>query len=114
MGKTLKIFSYRGVNVYIRFLYSRWYELLVAYRGGVYAHQMWVEKPHGQEKRVMIKTRDESAIQELSIAATALIDNLVLERSLKNRIKKLYKIIYGKITASIKRISGTCAVISEE
>lgn len=102
MGKTLKIYSYRGVNVYIRYLYSRWYELLVVYKGGAYCHQIWVEKPHRNEKKLSVKDRDEKAVVELMVAANTLVDNLKSERSLINLIKKHY----GKITTKIGRSAG--------
>lgn len=95
MGKTLKIFSYKGSNVYIRFVYSRWYELLVAYKGGIYSHYMWLEKAHKTEKRLTLKEQEDAVIKELSIAATVLLENLIQENKywskLKNHSKKLWQ-----------------------
>ena len=89
MGKTLKQFSYKGCNVYIRYIYSRYYELLVAYKGGIYSHFVWVEKPHKTEKRITNEQRDEGAITELSTAAIVLIENLNREFGIIGRLKKI-------------------------
>ncbi len=70
-------------------LHDRWYELDVVYKGGLYVHDLWVEKAHKNEKRTTLKEREEGVIKELSIAATVLIENLRREYSLKGRIKKL-------------------------
>ena len=94
MGKTLKVFSILSINCYIRWIYGRWYELDVVYKGGLYVHQMYVEKAHKTEKRVTKQFTDECAIKELTIAATVLIGNLKKERSFKQQATKVIKNLY--------------------
>lgn len=108
MNKTLKIFSYRGINCYIRHTEGRWYELLISYKGGIYGHSLFVEKPHKSEKRITLQERDEGAITELTMAAQMLIENLRVEHSFTGRIKKLITNIqnYGRKTASKFRSTG--------
>lgn len=87
MGKTLKIFSRSGYTVYIRYLYSRYYEILVAHSNHVYSRFVWIEKPHATEKRITPEQRDAAAILELSTAAVVLIENLKQEGSIVNKLK---------------------------
>ena len=91
MGKTIKVFSILGINCYVRWLDSRWYELDVVYKGGLYVHQLWCEKAHKNERRLSRAELDECAVKELSIAATVLVGNLIKERSLINQSKKLWQ-----------------------
>jgi len=104
MGTTLKIYSYKGVNIYIRWLGGLWYEFLISFKGGIYAHQLQLLKPIHKERRNTLQERHDGAMKELMMGANTLVDTLTLERSLKNQIKQLYakstKIIRNYISRS--------------
>lgn len=106
-GKTLKIYSYRGVNVYCRWLGEYQYEVLVAYKGGIYAHQLHVLKPRRNERRNSLDERHKGAQDELQFAASSLIDNLIKENSVRKVVKKkineiIHSIIYGNESTKIE------------
>lgn len=110
MGKTLKIVSYGGVNYYVRWLDGLKYEVLIAYKGGIYAHQLQLRKPLKAERRNSIEERHKGATDELETAAILLIDNLKKEFSTKKVVAKKIKQIYVKTTKIIGNVRKSIRV----
>ena len=110
---TLKVYNYRGVNVWIRHIEGRLYEVLMPFRNQLFCHQLYVLKPTKNENRVSMKDRDEGAVKELMMAGNTLVDNLKIEfsfsRSLKRKINKLkqyYETKINRSTGTSGRVSG--------
>ncbi len=90
-GKTLTQYSYRGINTYVRWLDGLNYEVLIAYKGGIYCHQLQLLKPHGAERRNNIEERHRGATAELQMIAASLIDDLKEKGRPINKIKTIIK-----------------------
>lgn len=88
MFKTLKIYSYRGYNVYLRGTADRNYEYLIAFNGGILCYNFYLQKPKKNEVRLTKEEGDRKMITEMMVAANTNIDNSLLTRSEKKIINK--------------------------
>ena len=118
MTTVLKVYKYRGISVYVRHLEGRLYEVLIPFKNQIHAHQLYVIKPTGKEKRVSMKDRDEGAVKELMLCGNTMIDNFKIETSfgkvVKNKINKIKQYYETKINRSAGASGGVSGIRESE